>query len=126
MKLLGALVIFLLTNIGIAKGQLKDSININKPPIRSQLFVPFALMISGISVNGNSIESFKKEVAEERSEHFPHFHTSIDNYLQYSPIAIAYALDAMGVKSKNDLRNRTAILLKGELAMIASVSALKY
>ncbi|MBO9573889.1 MAG: phosphatase PAP2 family protein [Chitinophagaceae bacterium] len=126
MKLPGALIIFLLTNIGIAKGQLKDSVNINKPHISHQLFVPFALMLSGISVNGNGPESIKKEVAEERTEYFPHFHTHIDNYLQYSPIAIAYALDAMGVKSKNDLRNRTAILLKGELLMMASVTALKY
>ena len=88
-------------------------------------YVPSLLIISGISINGNNEEGFKKEIAEERNEHFPKFGTRIDNYLQFSPIAIAYGLDAMGYKSKTDIKNHTTILLKGELLMTGMVFGLK-
>ena len=126
MKILTAVVIFLLTNTYVLEGQVIDSGYVRKPNIRNQLFVPLSLMAAGFSLNGNSSESIKHEIVEERAERIPGFHTHIDNYLQYSPIAIAYALDAFGVQSKNDLHTRTAILLKGELAMIATTSLLKY
>ena len=89
------------------------------------VYVPSLLIISGIALNGNGEEGLKKEIAEERNEHFPKFGTRIDNYLQFSPIAIAYGLDALGYKSKTDIKNRTAILLKGELFMTAAVFGLK-
>ena len=89
------------------------------------LYVPTILMVSGIAVNGNGAEAVKKEIAEERAEHLSHFRTHIDNYLQFSPIAIAYGLDALGYKSKTDIHNRTAILLKGEILMTGAVFGLK-
>lgn len=89
------------------------------------IYVPSLLIVSGIAINGNAKEGFKKEIAEERNEHFPKFGTRIDNYLQFSPIAIAYGLDAMGYKSKTDIKNRTVILLKGELLMTGVVFGLK-
>lgn len=88
------------------------------------VYVPSLLVISGIAINGNGEEGFKKEIAEERNEHFPKFGTSVDNYLQFSPIAIAYGLDALGYKSKTDIKNRTVILLKGELLMTGVVFGL--
>lgn len=89
-------------------------------------YTPILLSVSGIVLNGNGRESLKNEVVEERNEVIPHFKTSIDNYLQYSPVFIAYGLDAMGIPSKTDLANRTAILIKGELAMITTVTLLKH
>ncbi|MGE7776492.1 phosphatase PAP2 family protein [Chitinophaga sp. NPDC101104] len=90
-----------------------------------ELFIPGSLILAGIAANGNGQEGFKKELVEERNEHLPAFHTHIDNYLQYSPIAIAYGLDAAGIPSRTDIRNRTAILIKGEAMMFATVSLLK-
>ncbi|HRF16256.1 MAG TPA: phosphatase PAP2 family protein [Bacteroidia bacterium] len=90
-----------------------------------QLYIPSSLIITGLALNGNSLESPKNEIVEERNEHWLKFRTHVDDYLQYSPIAIAYGLDAFGIKSKNDIPNRTAILLKGELGMIAITQLLK-
>ena len=87
--------------------------------------LPSLLIISGISASGNEEEGFKKEIVEERNKRFSTFGTHIDNYLQFSPIAIAYGLDALGYKSKTDIKNRTAILLKGEVLMTGVVFALK-
>ncbi|MFT3678071.1 MAG: phosphatase PAP2 family protein [Chitinophagaceae bacterium] len=89
-------------------------------------YTPILLSIGGIALNGNSRESFKNELVEERNEIIPRFKTTIDNYLQYSPVFIAYGLDAIGISSKTDLANRTAILIKGELAMITTVTLLKH
>ena len=89
------------------------------------VYVPSLLIISGIATNGNGREGLKKEISEERNEYIPKFGTHIDNYLQFSPIAIAYGLDALGYKSKTEIINRTAILLKGELLMTRAVFGLK-
>lgn len=90
-----------------------------------QLNVPVTLSLMGILANGNGKESFKNEIVEERNEYLRGFHTHIDNYLQYAPFAIAYGLDAAGIRSKTDLANRTAIMIKGELLMVSSVNLLK-
>ncbi len=92
---------------------------------RQFIYVPSILIMGGIFTNGNAEEGFKKEIAEERTEYLSKFRTHVDNYLQFSPIAIAYGLDAMGYRSKTDICNRTAILLKGELLMTGAVFGLK-
>lgn len=116
-------------------GQVKDSIiykslpdaevKIQKFQIK-KLYVPAALMLSGVILNGNSQESFKNEIVEERNEHFLNFSSHVDDFLQFSPIVAAYSLDAFEVKSKNDLANRTAILLKGEVMTLGSVFIIKH
>lgn len=83
------------------------------------------MIVAGLALNGTGEESPKNEIVEERNEHFSNFRTHVDDYLQYSPVAIAYGLDAFGIKSKNDIANRTAILIKGELGMIAISHLLK-
>lgn len=90
-----------------------------------KLHDPVFLLIAGISLNGNGCESLKNEIVEERNEHWQNFRTHIDDYVQYSPVVIAYGLDVLGVKSKTDILNRTAILLKGEGIMIATTHVLK-
>lgn len=90
-----------------------------------QSYVPATLIVAGIIANGSSEESIKNEVAEERNEYIPKFKTHLDDYLQFSPIAIAYGLDILGVKSKNDFMNRSVILLKGEVLAIGTATLLK-
>lgn len=90
-----------------------------------QLQVPMTLTLMGIAASGNADKSIKNYIVKERNEHLPSFRTHIDNYLQYAPIAVVYGLDAMGIKSKNDFANRTAMLIKGELMMLSTVSLLK-
>lgn len=111
-------------------GQIIDSAGIVKPKLSlrfrtTALFVPAALMLAGVGSNSNKAETIKMELREERNELLSVFHTKVDNYLQFSPFVIAYALDAAGVKSRNDFANRTAILLKGEMLMLGSVHFLK-
>lgn len=112
---------------GIISAQGIDSIALQQRPVfrLRQLNVPVTLGLMGVFANGNGKESLKKEIAEERNERIAGFRTHIDNYLQFSPLLIAYGLDAAGFRSKTDLANRTAILLKGEALMFGTVSLLK-
>ncbi len=49
----------------------------------------------------------------------------IDDYLQYAPGIAVYALNALGVKGKNNFGNRTAIVIKAFLLNDLIVSRLK-
>jgi membrane-associated phospholipid phosphatase len=90
-----------------------------------QLYPPASLILAGLIANGHSQESIKNELVEERNEMIPHFKTRLDDYLQFSPLAVAYGLDAFGIKSKTDFATRTAILVKGEILALGTATVLK-
>ena len=50
---------------------------------------------------------------------------SIDDYIQYAPLAVVYGLNAVGVKGKNNFGNRTAIVVKSILLNDLMVHSLK-
>ncbi len=65
---------------------------ITKPVTVRSFFIPAALIITGAqSIHSNFFIS-NDEVKEERDEHFIRFHTSVDNYLQFAPIAAGYGM----------------------------------
>src|SRR5690349_5422035 len=53
---------------------------------------PVSLFAYGVCVNKESLFISDAEIKEERDERFSHFHTTIDDYLQFEPIAQAYAM----------------------------------
>lgn len=91
----------------------------------NKLLIPASLITAGVVLNGTGREAFKNEIVEERNEHWSGFRTRIDDYLQFSPLLIAYGLDAGGLKSKTDITNRTVIFLKGEITLLGSTHLLK-
>lgn len=108
--------------------QRQDSLRSTPKPLHfsiRQVQIPAGLIVAGLLSTVKTPESIKGEVVEKRNELMPGFKTHIDNYLQHAPIAIAYGLDAFGVQSKTDFLNRTAILIKGEMAMVGIVAFLK-
>ncbi len=57
--------------------------------IKSFVLPASLITIGALGISGEFIIS-NPEIKEERDESFPHFHTSIDNYLQYAPVAAGY------------------------------------
>jgi membrane-associated phospholipid phosphatase len=53
------------------------------------------------------------------------FRTPIDNYLQYVPGLAVYGLNAVGIKGRNNFRDRTIIYLTSNLLMSLSVESIK-
>lgn len=102
-----------------------DSSAVRQPLTLKQFYTPASLIIGGLIANGHSEESIKKELAESRNRHIPRFHTHIDDYLQFSPLVVAYGLDAVGIRSKTDVLNRTVILIKGEAMALTTATVLK-
>lgn len=110
---------------------ISDTLNVKyKAERRHELYkairlpVTFIALGTVITLDGDDLIN-KYEIREERQESLGSFHTSIDNYLQYAPIALTYGLNVAGVKSQHDFANRTALLIKSELIMVAITYPLK-
>ncbi|MDE1193564.1 MAG: phosphatase PAP2 family protein [Arachidicoccus sp.] len=89
-----------------------------------QLFVPAGLIIAGSLFE--SFRGLKNDQLKFHNNHFTHFHTNADNYLQYVPGVIPYAFDIAGIQSKTDVANRTVILIKAEILQYAVGNILKH
>ncbi len=91
-----------------------------------ELIVPGGLIVAGTALNFKPLKKVKSNVVTVRNRYTPKFRTYVDDYLQFSPIVAAYSLDLFGVQSKTDFVNRSAILLKGEVALIGITCLIKY
>lgn len=88
--------------------------------------VPALLVGYGFTSLGNGIAMrTDKHIRHELLEEYPHFSTNIDDKLQYAPAALVYAINATGVKSKNNFFDRTAMYLISNSIMSFSVDFLK-
>ncbi|MES3016606.1 MAG: phosphatase PAP2 family protein [Bacteroidota bacterium] len=92
----------------------------------SRYVVPLALVGYGFtSLNKGIAWRTDRELNHELLEEIPGFSTHLDDKLQYAPVAMAYTLSALGVKSKNNLFDRTALYLISNSLMGYSVNFLK-
>jgi len=108
--------------------QQADSAQISKERFEFQykkLYVPAGLMLSGIIADGRGNESLKKEIVEERNEHLFGFTNHLDDYAQFAPFVAIYGFEMAGMKPRTDWKNRTAILVKGQIINLGLVYILK-
>lgn len=107
-------------NDSIAKDSVKN-IRFNY----KQLIIPAALIGYGvIGIESDQIKSWNHNIREEVIEDIDGKIT-IDDFTQWSPAGAVYALDALGVESKNSFRDRTVILATSYLIMSTTVLGLK-
>ncbi|MDN5202366.1 phosphatase PAP2 family protein [Fulvivirgaceae bacterium BMA10] len=85
---------------------------------------PLTLIAAGIFAMDNDLID-QEDIWEIRQEKIPNFKSHLDDYLQFAPIAAAYGLHAFGVKGHHRFGDRTMLLLKSELLMMAIVTPLK-
>jgi membrane-associated phospholipid phosphatase len=108
---------------------LSDSFYYYKRPspsaILAQTIAPGILITNGIICNGKSQGSVKHWVKRQRDNIGNNFSFHVDDYLQFTPLALAYGFEAVGMKPKTDLINRSVILLKSEVLMMATVTLIK-
>lgn len=69
----------------------KHFVSEKRVSIRS-FITPASLFTYGVCVNKKSLFISDAEIKEDRDERFANFHTPIDNYLQFAPIAAGYAM----------------------------------
>ncbi|APA00636.1 PA-phosphatase [Flavobacterium commune] len=99
----------------------KEQLHFNK----KQLIIPTVLIGYGVvGLGSDFLKSVNSEIKEEVNENFDKKFT-IDDFTLYAPAASLYALEAFGVKGKNNLRDKTIILATATLIMGITVGTLK-
>ncbi len=98
----------------------------DKRQVIKSLIIPAALITYGfVAQSSQGLKEFDVSIKNEIREDHPLFHTKIDNSLQYVPAVAAYGLNAIGIKGKNNFRDRTMIYLLSNTIMGVTVQSLK-
>ena len=116
----------LLGNMFLA--QEKDTLQFQKSTFEYQykkMYIPVGLMITGVIAGGHGENSWNNKIAATRNRDFPNFENHADDYLQFAPFVAAYGFELAGMKPKTDWKNRSAILIKGQILNLGLVYILK-
>ena len=90
-----------------------------------QLIIPGVLIGYGvIGLESDQLLSFNSQIKEEVTEDIDQ-KVTIDDFSQYSPAASVYALNAFGIKGKNNFRDRSVIFVTSYVIMATTVLSLK-
>lgn len=77
-----------------------------------------------VGIESEQLKSWNSSIRDEVKEDIDQ-KTSIDDFSQWAPAASVFALDALGVKAKNNLRDRTVIFATSYVIMATTVLGLK-
>ena len=125
--------VFLFNVPSFAQTQPTDSLAIVKAvekmkmPRASGLIIPGMLISYGaISLLGHTeVRSLDYTTQAELQEDHPTFAFKIDNYTRYVPAIAVYGLDLVGVRAKNNIKDRTGMLLLSFGLVTSSVGVTK-
>lgn len=107
-----------------AQAVLPDSIPTNKITYK-QLIIPSALIAYGVIGTTNAaLQTLNTNIKLQVNKNIDHKIT-IDNYTQFAPAAAVYGLNALGIKGKNNFKDRSLILATSYLLVGATVLPLK-
>ena len=103
----------------------ESQVNKKHLPLKSML-VPGVLITYGFtSLAINGLKNINYEFKEDIWTDKPHKKKRIDNYLQYAPALTVYGINAIGIKGKNSLRDRTMILILSNVIQNTTVHSIK-
>lgn len=90
-----------------------------------QLIIPSVLIGYGaIGMGNGQLKSFNSQLRNKVRENIDKKIT-IDDFTRYAPAVSVYGLNALGIEGKNNLRDRSVILLTSQLIMTGTVFGLK-
>jgi membrane-associated phospholipid phosphatase len=120
--------IFILIFFMAGSVQAQDSTGQKHPKAKSlaKIFIaPVTLTGLGLYTKDDGNLMNRYAVRDWRNENFSTFDHHADDVMQFVPIGLVYGLDLFNVKAKNDLLNRTLLLVKAEVLMNVMVHVLK-
>jgi hypothetical protein len=89
--------------------------------------IPVTLIEYGFSsLKSDDLQDLNKKISEEVTEDASGFKTRVDDYLKYAPAASVYLLNAVGIKGKHKILDRTIILAMSSILSAQIVTALKH
>ncbi|MRX41761.1 phosphatase PAP2 family protein [Flavobacterium sp. LC2016-23] len=90
-----------------------------------QLIIPGILIGYGLwGAESGQIKSFNFQIREEITENIDR-KVTIDDFSRYVPAVSVYALNAFGIKGKNNMRDRSVILATSTIICVGTVFGLK-
>ncbi|MEP6677101.1 MAG: phosphatase PAP2 family protein [Ferruginibacter sp.] len=92
-----------------------------RPYVLPAVFISYGFIAKGHNYFRDVDENTKSEITEDH----PLFKTGIENYLQYSPAAAVYILNAVGIKGEHNFRDRTIIYALSTAISAVAVTGLK-
>ncbi len=119
--------LLLISNVGVGQSNADSTDLIKKSKVHFLKHFAIPVTFIGLGIYGtidNAIINHD-EIKEERNEYFSSFSHHADNYLQYAPIALVYALDGFGLKGKHNLQQQTVLIGTAELIMTGIVLPVK-
>ncbi|HWK07361.1 MAG TPA: phosphatase PAP2 family protein [Puia sp.] len=124
------LLFFLLGTTFVSSGQQDSLATVRKKENKitaGALLLPAALITYGVvALNNPSLQTFDRNIRKKVWIDNPHSRLPLDDYLQYSPGAAVYLLNAAGIKGKNNFRDRTIIYLLANALMGVTIETLKH
>ncbi len=97
-----------------------------KHPFYWQMIIPALLTSYGfVALDNDHLLALDNDIKEEVWAEHAHKPVKIDDYLQYIPGISVYGLNAMGIKGKNNFRDRTMLYLLSSTMMAITVQSLK-
>ncbi len=97
----------------------------NRKRLRS-VIVPAAMITYGfVSLENDGLLKLDNSIKNEIWTEDPHKPITVDNYLQYAPAFAVYGLNALGIKGKNNFRDKSMIYLMSNVVMGITVQSLK-
>lgn len=94
--------------------------------IKSLILPAAAIAYGFISLENDGLKKLNTSTKFEITESYTGPVTKLDNYLQYAPAVAVYSLNALGIKGKNNFRDRTIIYALSTVITTAIVTPLKY
>lgn len=102
-----------------------DEMQHERKQIKSLVFPSIMLAYGFVALESEELHEMDYSIKEEIHEDHPGIRTNIDNFSQYAPAFAVYALNAFGVKGKNNFRDRTMIYLLANMMAGTAVQSLK-
>ena len=91
------------------------------------VLIPVTLVEYGFAtLKSDGLQDLNKKISEEVTEDASGFKTRADDYLRYAPAASVYLLNAVGIKGKHKILDRTIILAMSTIISSQLVTALKH
>lgn len=90
-----------------------------------KLYVPVGLMGSGLIVKATEKQNFQNGTENFNESDLLGFENHLEDYAQFAPFAALYGFEWLGMKPKTDWKNRTAIMMKGQILNLGMVYLLK-
>lgn len=123
------LLMFLISHSILAQKTVRDSVHLdtvkNIKFNYKQLIIPGILIGYGFwGMESGQIKNFNSQIRDEFTEDIDR-KISIDDFSRYVPAVSVYALNAFGVKGKNNMRDRSVILATSTILTTVAVFGLK-